>query len=66
MILGGDLLTLDDAEGLINGSHLPFVVSMTCLNGFYQDVYSDSLAEALLKGKQGGSGMGFFGVDGAG
>jgi len=34
---------------------LPFVVSMTCLNGFFQDVYSDSLAEALLKAKQGGA-----------
>ena len=28
---------------------------MTCLNGFFQDVYSDSLAEALLKAKQGGA-----------
>jgi hypothetical protein len=28
---------------------------MTCLNGFFQDVYSDSLAEALLKARQGGA-----------
>jgi len=28
---------------------------MTCLNGFFQDVYSDRLAEALLKAKQGGA-----------
>jgi len=34
---------------------LAFVVSMTCLNGFFQDVYSDSLAEALMKSSQGGA-----------
>jgi hypothetical protein len=44
-----------DAGALTNGLRLPFVVSMTCLNGFFQDVYSDSLAEALLKASQGGA-----------
>jgi hypothetical protein len=51
----GDTFTSTDAGALTNGFRLPFVVSMTCLNGFFQDVYSDSLAEALLKAKQGGA-----------
>jgi hypothetical protein len=50
----GDIFTSGDAGALTNGVRLPFVVSMTCLNGFFQDVYSDSLAEALMKAKQGG------------
>ncbi len=28
---------------------------MTCLNGFFQDPYTESLAEALLKSEQGGA-----------
>jgi hypothetical protein len=51
----GDTFTSADAGALTNGFRLPFVVAMTCLNGFFQDVYSDSLAEALLKAKQGGA-----------
>ena len=51
----GDTFTLTDAEALTNGLGLPFVVSMTCLNGFFQDVYSDCLAEGLLKASQGGA-----------
>jgi len=51
----GDILTLGDVGALTNGLGLPFVVSMTCLNGFFQDVYSDSLAEGLLKARQGGA-----------
>jgi hypothetical protein len=51
----GEILTSDDAEGLINGMRLPFFVSMTCLNGVFQDVYTESLAEALLKAKGGGA-----------
>ncbi len=44
-----------DARGLTNGERLPFVVAMTCLNGFFHDVYSESLAEALLKQGAGGA-----------
>jgi hypothetical protein len=44
-----------DALGLTNGGMTPFVVSMTCLNGYFQDVYEDSLAEALLKAPGGGA-----------
>jgi hypothetical protein len=49
----GNILTADDAEVLSN-SKLPFFVSMTCLNGYFQNPYSDPLAEALLKSAQGG------------
>ena len=51
----GCIFSLQDAEALTNGLRLPFVVTMTCLNGFFQDVYGDSLAEGLLKAKQGGA-----------
>jgi hypothetical protein len=51
----GDILTSDDAAALSNGLRLPFMVSMTCLNGFFQDVYGGSLAEGLLKAAQGGA-----------
>jgi hypothetical protein len=49
------ILSSDDADGLVNGLRLPFFVSMTCLNGFFHDVGTESLAEALLKAKQGGA-----------
>jgi hypothetical protein len=51
----GEIFTSDDASALINGLRLPFVVSMTCLNGFFQDPSMDSLAEVLLKARQGGA-----------
>jgi hypothetical protein len=51
----GDIFTSDDADNLSNGSRLAFFVNMTCLNGIFHDVYSESLAEALLKAKQGGA-----------
>jgi hypothetical protein len=49
------ILSSDDAEGLINGMRLPFFVNMTCLNGYFQDPYSETLGEALLKAKGGGA-----------
>jgi hypothetical protein len=42
-------------EMLVNGMKLPFFVSMTCLNGFFQAPYADTLAEELLKAPQGGA-----------
>jgi len=51
----GDLLSSDDAEGLTNAYRLPFIVSMTCLNGFFQTPYGDTLAEALIRAKGGGA-----------
>ena len=51
----GDVLTSDDDNLLTNGMKLPVVISMTCLNGIFHDVYAESLAEALLKAPQGGA-----------
>jgi hypothetical protein len=51
----GDVFGSDDAEALTNGLRLPFVIGMTCLNGFFQDVYYETLAESLLKAKDGGA-----------
>ena len=51
----GSLLTLEDAESLINGLKLPFFVNMTCLNGFFQNPYGETLAEALIKASGGGA-----------
>jgi hypothetical protein len=52
---GVDLLRSEDSQSLTNGLRLPFVITMTCLNGYFIDVYTESLAEALLKAKQGGA-----------
>jgi hypothetical protein len=51
----GSLLTLEDADNLINGLRLPFFVNMTCLNGFFQNPYGETLAEALIKSEGGGA-----------
>jgi len=51
----GSLLVASDAASLTNGSALPLVVGMTCLNGFFQTPYVESLAEALLKAENGGA-----------
>ena len=51
----GGLFSCPDASNLTNFPYLPFFVSMTCLNGYFQDVQIDSLAEALLKAEQGGA-----------
>jgi hypothetical protein len=51
----GGLFSTEDAEDLTNAYGLPFFVSMTCLNGFFQAPYADTMAEALLKAKGGGA-----------
>jgi len=51
----GNLLTSSDAWNLSNFPYLPFLVSMTCLNGFFQDPYSESMAETFLKAERGGA-----------
>jgi uncharacterized repeat protein (TIGR01451 family) len=45
----------DDAAALTNGAKLPVFVAMTCLNGLFDDLYVESLAEALLKAPAGGA-----------
>jgi hypothetical protein len=50
-----NLLTGQEALGLDNGAKLPLVVGMTCLNGMFHDLYTESLAETLMRAEQGGA-----------
>jgi hypothetical protein len=49
------LLSSEQAAGLTNGAAAPVVLSMTCLNGYFQDVYTEALAKALLVAPNGGA-----------
>ena len=51
----GDIFTSSAAETLTNSSRFPVVLAMTCLNGVFQDLYTESLAEALLLAPHGGA-----------
>jgi hypothetical protein len=51
---GASILSSTDAAALTNGNRLPFFISMTCLNGRFQDSNRVSLAEALMKSANGG------------
>ncbi|MGH9421541.1 MAG: C25 family cysteine peptidase, partial [Thermoanaerobaculia bacterium] len=42
-----------DVTSLAKSNRAPIVLAMTCLNGFFQDVYTDSLAEALQRAPNG-------------
>lgn len=44
-----------DALASSNGTRLPVVVAMTCLNGYFHDLYTESLAEAWLRSPSGGA-----------
>ncbi|HEX3110377.1 MAG TPA: C25 family cysteine peptidase, partial [Thermoanaerobaculia bacterium] len=52
---GDDLFDSSDAAALSNGNKLPFVVTMTCLNGLFNDLFTTSLAESLLTAPNGGA-----------
>jgi hypothetical protein len=52
---GDDLLDDTAASTLSNGARLPLFLAMNCLNGFFHDVYTQSLAEVLLLSKNGGA-----------
>lgn len=39
----------------LRNANLPFVMSMNCLNGYFHDLYSDSLGEVLLRNPSGGA-----------
>jgi hypothetical protein len=54
-IWNGSLLTSDDARELENGQSLPLYITMTCLNGYFQDAHLESLAESLMKAERGGA-----------
>ena len=44
-----------DATALTNGNRLPVVIGLDCLNGYFHDINTESLAEALLKAPNGGA-----------
>ena len=48
------ILTSEDVAGLTNRG-LPFFINMTCLNGFFQDPYMETIAETLVKAVGGGA-----------
>jgi Peptidase family C25 len=49
------ILTSDDVTGMSGSNGLPLFLSITCLNGYFQDPALDSLAESLLKTQAGGA-----------
>lgn len=49
------LLKSSDAPALANGVKLPVVLNMTCYNSTFQDLFTESLSEALLKAPNGGA-----------
>ncbi len=49
------LLTPSMVYELDNSPRLPIVLSMTCLNGFFHDLYTETVAEALIRAPQGGA-----------
>jgi len=54
-IWGSGLFNDSLANSLTNGSKLPVFVAMNCLNGFFHDVYTESLATALMLSPNGGA-----------
>ena len=52
---GDNLLNDDSAAALTNAPRLPVFLTFDCLNGFFHDVYTQSLTEALLLNGQGGA-----------
>jgi len=54
-IWANNVFSSSDAMALNNGNRLPVVVALNCLNGYFHDVYTLSLAEALMKAPNGGA-----------
>lgn len=52
---GSPLFDDSMASSLTNGNKLPVFVIMNCLNGFFHDVYTESLAESLMLARNGGA-----------
>jgi hypothetical protein len=52
---GSDLLDDATASTLNNGDRLPVFLIMNCLNGFFHDVFTESLAESLMLAPSGGA-----------
>jgi len=54
-VWAGSIFTSSDALALNNGTRLPFVTVMDCLNGFFSDPVLEGLAESLVKAPNGGA-----------
>jgi hypothetical protein len=54
-VWAGFVFTSTDAMALTNGSRLPFVVVMDCLNGFFSDPVLPCIGESLLTAPNGGA-----------
>jgi uncharacterized repeat protein (TIGR01451 family) len=52
---GSDIFDTNTITSLSNGSQLPVFLIMDCLNGFFQDVYSQPLGVTLLLAPNGGA-----------
>jgi hypothetical protein len=52
---GDDLFDNSSVPSLTNGNSLPVFLIMDCLNGFFQDVYEDTLAVNLILAPNGGA-----------
>ena len=52
---GSNIFDTDAVDSLTNGSQLPVFMIMNCLNGFFQDVYSQPLGVTLLLSPTGGA-----------
>ena len=52
---GDDLLDDNSAAALTNAPQLPVYMIFDCLNGFFHDVYTESLSEVLLLNPNGGA-----------
>jgi hypothetical protein len=50
----GGMFTTSIASTLTNQQR-PLFIAMNCLNGYYHDIYSESMAEALIKSRDGGA-----------
>jgi uncharacterized repeat protein (TIGR01451 family) len=52
---GSDIFDTNSVSSLTNASQLPVFLIMNCLNGFFQDVYSQPLGVTLLLAPNGGA-----------
>jgi Peptidase family C25 len=52
---GSDIFDTTTVGSLSNGSQLPVFLTMDCLNGFFQDIYSQPLGVSLLLAPNGGA-----------
>ena len=50
-----NMFDINDAAALANGGRLPVYLLIDCLNGLFQDVYEQSLAESLILAPHGGA-----------